>query len=122
MRLSVEYNGEEVGFLKYYIGKDDKGNKMGYINYMEVLIEYRGIGIATCLLWYLYDILNKEGIKCVELDDCSDLYRDKNNIYLKVGAKYIEETCPEMIWKIGTKTVKKIREKYKGNNYKVILL
>lgn len=123
MKLIIEYEGEKAGFLIYYIGKDEKDKKRGYINYMKVLRKYRGMGLATCLLWHLYDILNKEGIKYIELDDCSDLYRDRNNIYLKIGAKYIEENGPEMVWKIGTKYVKKLREEYKeknnDKNYKV---
>lgn len=118
MKLILEYDGKEVGSLIYYIGKDKEKNR-GYINYMNVLERYRGMGMATCLLWYLYDILYKEGIKYIEFDDCSDLYKDKNNIYLKVGAKYIENTGPEMIWKIRTKNVKMLREKYNGYKYNI---
>jgi ribosomal protein S18 acetylase RimI-like enzyme len=120
MKLAIEYNGEEVGTLIYYIVKDKKENR-GYINYIDVLEKYRGKGMATCLLWNLYDILYKNGVKCIEFDDCSDLYRDKNNIYLKIGAKYIEESGPEMIWKIWTKYVRKLREEYKNNNeYRIL--
>ena len=120
MKLAIEYKGEEAGTLIYYIEKDKKGKEnRGYINYIDVLEKYRGKGIATCLLWHLYDILYNKGVKHVEFDDCSDFYRDKNNIYLKVGAKYKEETGPEMRWKIWTKNVKMLREKYNGYKYNI---
>jgi len=35
-------------------------------------------------------------------------------LYIKVGAEYIEDGYPEMVWIIGLKNVKEKREKYKG--------
>ena len=112
MKLFIEYSGEETGFLIYDLGKDDKNRNIAYIKYISVLEKYRGKGMAISLLWYLYDILLLKKIRCVEFDDCSDLYRNKNNIYIKIGAKYIKDNAPEMIWKIWTKYVKKLYDKY----------
>jgi len=115
MKLVLEYNGEEAGTLTYYIGKDDKNRNIGYINFIEVLEKYRGKGMATSLLWYLYDVLLDKKIRYVEFDDCSDLYRNKNNIYIRLGAKYVENNGPEMIWKICTKYVKKLKDDFNDN-------
>ena len=117
MKLTIEYNGEEAGFLTYDIGKNSKDRTIGYINYINILEKYRGKGLANALLWHLYDIMLNEKISNIEFDDCSDLYRDKNNIYLKIGAKYIENSGPEMVWKIWTKYVKNLRQKYKNKKY-----
>ena len=107
MKLTIEYNEEETASLTYYIDKN-----IAYINYIKVLKKYRGKGMGISLLWNLYDILLLKKIRCVEFDDCSDLYRNKNNIYIKIGAKYIKDNAPEMIWKIWTKYVKKLYDKY----------
>jgi hypothetical protein len=122
MKLFIEYSGEETGFLIYDLGKDDKNRNIAYIKYISVLEKYRGKGMAISLLWYLYDILLTRKIRYVEFDDCSDLYRNKKNIYTKVGAKYIKNNGPEMIWKIWTKYTKNLREKYTkntNNKYKI---
>jgi ribosomal protein S18 acetylase RimI-like enzyme len=116
MKLTIEYNGEEAGLLIYHIGKNSKNKTVCCINYINILEEYRGKGLAKALLWHLYDIMLNEKISCIEFDDCSDLYRDKNNIYLKIGAKYVESSGPEMVWKIWTKYVKKLRYEYYMNN------
>jgi GNAT superfamily N-acetyltransferase len=115
MKLILEYNGEEAGTLIYFIEKE-KDKDIGYINYIDVLEKYKGNGMGMALLWHLYDIL-REKIWCIKFDDCSDLYRHKNNIYIKVGAKYIENSGPEMVWKIWTKYVKNLRQKYKNKKY-----
>jgi ribosomal protein S18 acetylase RimI-like enzyme len=118
MKLSVEYDGNEAATLIYYIE-----NSVSYINYINVLEKYRGKGMGTALLWHLYNILVDKKIRYVEFDDCSDLYRNKNNIYIKVGAKYIKDNGPEMRWKIYTKYVKKLKDNYYQSNrniYKII--
>jgi ribosomal protein S18 acetylase RimI-like enzyme len=122
MKLAIEYNGEEAGILIYHIGKNSKNKIIGCINYINILEEYRGKGLAKALLWHLYDIMLNEKIRNIEFDDCSDLYRDKNNIYIKLGAKYIENSGPEMVWKIWTKYVKKLRYEYDNSNTNIYII
>jgi ribosomal protein S18 acetylase RimI-like enzyme len=102
------------GFLTYLINKDEPN--IGTINYISVNQDQRGKGIGTKLLWTLYDYIKMDKkIKYVIWDDCSDYYRQKDNIYLKIGAKYINKNGPEMIWKINYKTVREKRKKYSQN-------
>jgi hypothetical protein len=42
----------------------------------------------------------KRGISTITLDDCSDRYRQSNNIYTKLGMKYDDEIGPEMTGKV----------------------
>jgi GNAT superfamily N-acetyltransferase len=58
---------------------------------------YRGKGYATVLLNWLFDEVKSKGYKTINVDDCTDLFRKPNNIYLVNGFKYIEEGYPEMI-------------------------
>ena len=58
---------------------------------------YKGKGYATTLLNWLFDEVKSKGYKTVKVDDCTDLFRKPNNIYLVNGFKYIEEGYPEMI-------------------------
>ena len=58
---------------------------------------YSGKGYATVLLNRLFDEVKSKGYKTINVDDCTDLFRKPNNIYLVNGFKYIEEGYPEMI-------------------------
>ena len=74
-------------------------------------------GTATLLL--LVTIINayEKGIKTVSLDDMSDNYRKKNNIYIKLGLRYVNSQGPEM-----EGTTKKVYKKwnYFNKKYKYI--
>lgn len=97
----------------------NKYENEGTIIYIDIDSEFRGLGMGTYLLLILYNyvIENHKNIKYIVLDDCSDNYRCINNIYLNVGAKYVSDNGPEMIWKINRP--KKIKDKYK--KYQVII-
>ena len=66
-------------------------------------------GIATSLILRLVAYCREQhGVTVIELDDMSDHYRQNDNIYLKLGFKYLEETGPEM--RAETSTILKYRE------------
>jgi hypothetical protein len=90
------------------VDKVDKDDKESTIKFIEVKEENRGKGFGISLLWNFYDYIykNQKNIRYILWDDCSDNYRLKKNIYIKIGAKYIEKSRPEMIWKIRTKDVR----------------
>lgn len=54
-----------------------------------------GNGYGTHLIVHACKEAVKLGITKVTVDDCSDMYRQENNIYTKVGMKY-EDDGPEM--------------------------
>jgi len=110
--INIEVENKVVGTLTFFeIDKDDKEST---IKFIEVKEENRGKGFGISLLWNFYDYIykNHKNIRYILWDDCSDNYRLKKNIYIKVGAKYIEKSGPEMIWKIRTKDVRHKRLKY----------
>lgn len=54
-------------------------------------------GIATSLILRLVAYCTQQhGVTVIELDDMSDHYRQTDNLYLKLGFKYLQETGPEM--------------------------
>lgn len=58
----------------------------------------RGQGWAKHLLYAVRGWLLARGCTGMHLDDCSDAYRQPHNVYLQVGARYDDETGPEMTW------------------------
>ena len=54
-------------------------------------------GFATRLLIYACCHARKYGITKIEVDDCTDRYRQDHNFYTKNGFKYVENTGPEMV-------------------------
>jgi hypothetical protein len=53
---------------------------------------------ATHLMIHACKEAKKRGITNITLDDCSDRYRNNNNIYIKLGMNYeYEKDGPEMI-------------------------
>ena len=119
-------NRKVVGELTFYKFKDN--DKEATIKFIEILEEYRGKGIGTYLLWKFYDyVITFDKLRFVLWDDCSDNCRViKSNIYVNVGAKYVDTYGPEMKWRIRTKEVRTKREQYlskikcKNINLKII--
>lgn len=102
--------------------KTDKDKIIGYIHCMEtnknmhennynirkkikilhvimifINVECRGMGLGNELLNYFIDYSVKNNIHSIHLDDMSDRYRHKNNLYIKNKFKYIDKIGPEMI-------------------------
>ena len=80
--------------LKAYYDDEDMSVSLTSLHTFE---DYRGKGYATVLLNWLFDEVKSKGYKTINVDDCTDLFRKPNNIYLVNGFKYIEEGYPEMI-------------------------
>jgi len=54
-------------------------------------------GFATLLLFISMITAGEEGIDNITLEDNSDNYRKKNNIYLKIGLRYEDKNDPKMV-------------------------
>lgn len=67
-------------------------NNTIYIKY--VMSKKRKIG--TFLLTMSFSEANRNNINNISLDDCSDFFQQTNNIYLKLGLKYVNDKYPEM--------------------------
>ena len=72
------------------------GNKILIVGTLYVQQKYRGKGIGSMLLKCLIEYCKQHNICKIVLDDMTDYYRQPNNIYLKHGFKYVNETGPEM--------------------------
>lgn len=68
-----------------------------------------GKGVGSSLIYYACKKSLEQNISKIELDDCSDHFRKKNNIYLKLGFRYISNFGPEMVG-----DVKEILNKYQS--------
>lgn len=62
-----------------------------YVPFVE-----RGRGYAVTLLGSLAEMLADDGCCRIELDDMSDRYRSKHNVYTRVGFHYSGRCGPEM--------------------------
>jgi GNAT superfamily N-acetyltransferase len=60
---------------------------------------YRNMGYATKLLEMIKQICLDSNIRTITLDDCSDNFNTKNNVYVKNGFSYVDEGFPEMIFR-----------------------
>ena len=69
----------------------------GTICNLVVNKKFRGQGYGTRLLRIAMDEIKKKNIHVIKLDDMSDRFRKKNNIYVKHGFKYINDNGPDMI-------------------------
>ncbi len=67
-----------------------------YINTLFTKPEYRGLKYASHLLKRAIYEAKKNKCKKIHLMDCSDLYNNINNIYIKYGFIYDEIGQPDM--------------------------
>jgi hypothetical protein len=65
------------------------------IHYLKTRGDVRGNGLARYLIFYSLYYFNN--INVIELDDMSNNYGKRRNIYTTMGFKYIEDDQPEMI-------------------------
>jgi len=66
--------------------------------------EYRKKGYATKLLKRATWEAERNNIKYIELDDCSNYFHKRENIYLKHGFKYVIPGFPEMRKELASST------------------
>jgi len=86
-------------YIKYeegYVLGRVTDRRIAYINHIYVHPQYRNKGFGTKLIHEFLENLIKLGVVHVLLDDFSDNYRKPNNIYYKIGFKYISKNGAEM--------------------------
>lgn len=102
--LSLSLDDQVVSTIKYFItifqtdiNADIGTNVECYVGYAETIYIYRNLGLMSILLNKLKQLMKKNNIHSIKLDDCSDNFGKMHNIYLKHGFKYENEGEPEMI-------------------------
>lgn len=101
VRVKIEY--DEYSYISGIVYKNEKEL---YINYFHVKYENRGNGIGSKLLKKIILVsINKYNINKVFLEDESQKYRKKNNIYIKFGFIYITKESKKMKLNINKKVL-----------------
>jgi hypothetical protein len=77
-----------VASIEFTINEDEM-----YITFLKS----DGNGLGSMLIAYACSKGDDVSAITVEVDDCSDLYRQEHNIYTKLGFRYVESWGPEMI-------------------------
>lgn len=102
--LSIDNIGENTSFILSTNCNKQLASINIYYNYYDkniTILNFVSVeqnkGYGSILLNYIMKFFNGI-IKTIILDDMSDGYRTKHNIYLKFGFKYIHKDGPEMIY------------------------
>jgi len=91
----VKYNCDDiVAYIQFFTTDDSEEAK---VTTVYVNPQYYGKGLATELFKMVIQYLKELDFISIVLDDMSDNYRKSNNLYLKLGFKYVNEYGPEMI-------------------------
>lgn len=91
----VDFLHKKKAYLLLYTDYDEKTVMISAVYVPE---ELRSRGCATKLLKSVQKWSNIWGAKKVTLDDCSENFNKKDNVYLKCGFKYMSKNEPEMSW------------------------
>jgi GNAT superfamily N-acetyltransferase len=92
-------NPNIIALVQFYTYDDiDEAN----VTSVYVLDKYQGKGYAYYLLIKMAQYLATIDVKTIELQDDSDNYRQKNNLYTLLGLKYIADSGPEMFATVST--------------------
>ena len=89
--IKIKYNSIIIGLLHGIIE-----NNSCNINSLNVNGNYQNNGYGSIILHHLIEYCINNQIKYITLDDMSDRFNQKNNIYLKFGFTYIHYGFPEM--------------------------
>ena len=92
--ITEKHVSKSIAFIEIFIDTYEYS-----IRYISVSKEFRKQYIGTFLMLFsaLYVKINYKNIKLIELDDMTDNYKLKNNIYTLLGFKYTEtDGGPEM--------------------------
>lgn len=114
MKIHAIVDDHFVGYVDGYVYTED-GLEYMLMTSLNVYEDCRGKGFGTALLWRLYDECmncNIKNIKYITWGDCSDRYGKPDNLYVKIGACYVEEGEPEMLWDIYSDHVKRLKSAY----------
>jgi ribosomal protein S18 acetylase RimI-like enzyme len=90
----IKIDNKTISKLEFVYDNDD--NTITIIN-INTKNGYEGQGHASKLLSKLIVFAKKHEVKEIYLDDMSDNYRKKSNIYIKFGFTYIDDYGPEMV-------------------------
>lgn len=94
-------NNVIIGNINFYLSSGKtRQNKIITILYLKIKTNYRNKGYAKYLLLHTLKYAFDNMMCYVELDDVSDNYRCKNNIYLLIGLEYVHDYGPEMMGNI----------------------
>ncbi len=84
----------QASVIESYYDKDERRLHIIDLGTKE---EFRGKGFASILLKKMIDEAYRLQCRTITLDDASDLFGKKENIYLKFGFEYVVSGQPEMI-------------------------
>ena len=93
------YNPKVIASVQFYTFNDIDEATVTSVNVFE---EYRGHGYGYYLLMQMAEYLTKINVQTIELQDDSDNYRQKNNLYTSLGFEYLADYGPEMFAKVST--------------------
>jgi hypothetical protein len=93
--IKLIYNLSIIGIIQAVII-----DKCCTINLININNKYQNLGYGTLILSKLIDYCKNNKIINILLDDMSDRFNEKNNIYIKNGFKYLQKDFPEMILKL----------------------
>lgn len=71
-------------------------DRVFWLMVLRVEESHRGRGIGTRLLLRLAELCIEDGVRRIEVDDMSDRFRMRRNIYRNLGFVYRRDTGPEM--------------------------
>lgn len=81
-----------LGYIIFFLDEKTKSATI-----LSLIANKKRCGYGTILLQECIEICKKKQIKIIELDDVTERYRQKNNIYVKYGFQYVHQHGPEMI-------------------------
>ena len=90
--IKIIYDSTIIGLLHAIIQNNNCN-----INSLNINFNYQNKGYGSIILSNLIDYCINNQINNITLDDMSDRFNQKNNIYLKFGFRYIENGFPEMV-------------------------
>ena len=93
------YNSDVIASVQFYTNDE---TDEATVTSVDVLEKYRGRGYSYYLLLQMAKYLEGIGIQTIELDDDSDNYRKKNNLYTSLGFEYLADFGPEMFANVST--------------------
>jgi N-acetylglutamate synthase-like GNAT family acetyltransferase len=91
--LEIQYDTDIIGYVEFYT--DDETDEAN-VSCINVNPNMRGKGFAYYLFLKMIEYLKQININTVTLDDDSDRYKQPNNLYIKLGFKYVSNSGPEM--------------------------
>ena len=93
--ISYKIKNETISMLSAYI----EDNIINIVS-LKTNEKYYNKGYASKLLEYIINYAKNNNYSKIILDDVSDMFMKKNNIYIKHNFTYIKDGLPEMVLKV----------------------